>query len=328
MSWAGPDARATDAVTVGCVNFSPVWGDKVATVDKLEATIVEAGAQGIDILVFPERAIDLDAPCDDCRSLQRACPAHLALAETVPGPTTERVARLASEHGMYVVFGLSERESPESTVLYNSAAVVAPHGVLGTYRKLFLGSLPWSTEGLVFSPGTELPVWATPWGPMGVLICFDFWLHPELVRILALKGAGLIINSSATHEGPAKDEFFAEITKVRAAENLVYVASANFVAGPGRADSYGATELDAQMEASFCGGSMIAGPAFPRFSQVYTQAGKTEELVAATLSMRRLDRWQQVYPWRKWHIGHQQTTSKLIAAEMVELADRGTAGAS
>jgi predicted amidohydrolase len=75
-------------VTVGCVNFSPVWGDKKRTLAKIEANVVEAAAQGIDLLVFPEGALTGSSGCDDCRAEQGPCETHLELAEPVPGPAT------------------------------------------------------------------------------------------------------------------------------------------------------------------------------------------------------------------------------------------------
>ena len=64
---------------------------------------------------------------------------------------------------------------------------------------------------------------------------------------------------------------------------------------------------------------MIAGPAFPRFSQVYVEAGDDEELVTATLSFEKLHRWQSIFPWRDWRATHQSGTSQLIASEFQKL---------
>lgn len=295
-----------DLVTVGCANFAPVWGDKAATLEKMEATIREAAAQGIELLLFPEKVLDYGPADQD----------WAALAETVPGPATEQVASLCRELDIHVVFGLGERDADDPTVLYNSAAYVSPEGVQGTYRKLFLGQPPWVSEGLTYSPGDALPVWDTPWGPIGILICFDFWLHPELSRILALKGARIILNATASFAGPGKREFFVGITEVRGAENVCYTASANLVGGPGRRDSYGATDLDGARESVFGGNSTIAGPAFPRFNSIYATAGDTEELISATLSMTRLERWSKVYPWRDWHSTIQRDAQAVVADEL------------
>lgn len=305
------DTPTRDLITVGCANFTPIWGDKQATLAKMEAVIREASLQGIEFLVFPEKCLDY-GPADQDWAV---------LAEVVPGPSTERIAELCKELDLHVVFGLGERDQNDPEVLYNSAAYVSPEGVQGTYRKMFLGQPPWTLEGLTYSPGNEVPVWDTPWGPIGILICFDFWLHPELSRIMALKGARLIVNSTASFAGPGKRDFFVGISVIRGAENVCYTASANLVGGPGRRDSYGASDLDRARESFFGGNSTIAGPAFPRFNSEYVTAGEGEELISATLSMKKLARWDRVYPWRDWHGSElQQEAQRVIAAEFDKLA--------
>ena len=307
-------------VTVGAVNFTPVLGDKEATLAKIEANVREAAAQGVDIVVFPEEALIGCGACDICRTGAPHCDYHHDLAETVPGPSTERIAALTKEHDMYVVFGLAERDPDDPEVLYNAAAMIGPEGVQGTYRKLHLGSLPWVTEGVTFRPGNRLPVFETRFGPVGVLICYDFWFNPELSRLLALKGARLILNSCATFKGPGKRDYMVSTTTTRAIENVCYVASANHVGGPDSQGSYAGDRLDEGRTAEFLGHSLIAGPAFPRFNHVYAEAGDTEELVSATLSFEKLHRWETIFPWRDWRATHQSGTSELIAEEFKKLA--------
>jgi predicted amidohydrolase len=304
-------------VTVGCSNFAR--GDtKEESLARIEADIREAAAQGINILVFPEGALTGTIDCS-CRFEGGACPAHREIAETVPGPSSERIAALAREFDLYVVFGLAERDRVDTDVLYNAAAVIGPEGILGTYRKVHLGTLPWVTEGITYRPGSSLPLFATRYGPIGVLICYDFWFNPELSRILTLKGARLLLNSAGTFAGPGKRDYAVHTTAVRAQENLVYAASANLVGGPERAD-YSSSHLDRQRADDYLGHSVIAGPAFPRFSQVYVEAGDSAELVSATLSFEKLHRWESVFPMRQWRAGRQLAASRLIADEFAALA--------
>jgi len=307
-------------VSVAAVNFTPVIGDKRATLAKLEADIVEAAAQGANIVAFPEEALSGAGSCAGCRETAGPCEAHLEFAETVPGPTTRRIAELARELDVYVIFGLPERDRDEPRVLYNAAAIVAPEGIRGTYRKLHLGSLPWVSEGITFRPGNALPIWETRYGPIGVLICYDFWLNPELSRLLALKGARLIVNCCASFAGPGKRDYVVQTTATRALENLVYAISANQVGGAERVSSYaGSSLVESAREPHYAGHSTIAGPAFPRFSHVYAEAGDTEEIVSATLSFEKLHRWDAIYPWREWRRTHQKATSDLIAREFQRL---------
>jgi len=308
-------------VTVGCVNFNPVWGDKKATLAKMEANIAEAAAQGMDLVTFPEEALTGASSCQACRAERQACDEHRSMAETVPGPASEQVAALAKQLDIYVVFGLPERDRQRAEILYNAVAVVGPEGILGTYRKIHLGAEPWLTEGIVFTPGDRLPVFPTRFGPIGVQICYDFWFNPELTRILTLKGARLIVNCCGTYAGPEKRDYLVHTTAVRAQENLVYAASANLVGGPDRED-YSADRLDDFMPAYYAGHSVIAGPAFPRFNHIYAEAGAKEELISATLSFDKLHRWQSVFPMRDWRAGRQAHASRLIANEFTLLADQ------
>lgn len=307
-------------VTVGAVNFAGVPGDKAATLAKIEANVREAASQGVGIVSFPEEALVGLAPCDHCRTGAPDCEYHAAIAETVPGPSSERIAELARELDIYVLFGLVERDSEDPKVLYNAVAVVGPEGILGTYRKVHLGSLPWVSEGVSFTPGNALPVFETRYGPIGVLICYDFWFNPELARILALKGARILFNCAGTFSGPGKREYALHTTAVRAQENLCYAVTSNYVGGQGGTGSYSAENLDGGRAAHFLGYSNIAGPAFPRFSQTYAAAGEEEELVTATLSFEKLHRWQGIFDWRHWRATHQAEASDLIAAEFAKLS--------
>lgn len=308
--------------TIGVVNFTSIRGDVPATLEKIEANIREAGAQGIDILVFPEEALVGLGGCDVCRQGAEHCDYHHGIAETVPGPSTERIAALCAEHDLYVSVGMAERDADDPEVLYNAVAFIGPDGIQGTYRKVHLGSLPWVTEGVTFTPGDALPVFETRFGPVGVQICYDFWFNPELTRILALKGARIILNSCGTFAGPGKRDYMIQTTCTRAQENLCYVASSNHVGGEKGGSSYAAGAVDGGRANDMLGHSTIAGPAFPRFSQVLAEAGGDgEEIVSATVSFEKLHRWEPIFPWRDWRATHQQPVSRLIADEFAKLAD-------
>jgi predicted amidohydrolase len=306
-------------VTVACVNFMPVAGDKAATLGKIEVAVREAASQGAQIVVFPEEALSGASACDPCRLEGGPCAEHRAFAETVPGPSTERLAALCAELDVHVQVGLPERDPDDPGVLYNAVAFIRPDGIAGTYRKLHLGHEPWVTEGITFTPGDRLPVWETRYGPVGSIICFDFWFNPELTRLLALKGARLVLNSCATYAGPGKRDYLVHTTAVRGQENLCYTASANQVGTPEAMAAQDGIELDRPLPPAFLGHSTIAGPAFPRFHHVYAEAGDGEEIVMATLSFTRLHRWESVFPWRDWRAGRLAGTSALIAREFAAL---------
>ncbi len=316
-----------DVVTLATVNFTPVHGDAKATLDKMVANVLEAAAQGADLVVFPELALLGAGGCDECGAIEGPCERHRRLAETVPGPSSRVLADLASEHGLYVVYGLHELDADDPTKLYNAAAVIGPEGVLGSYRKVHLGEPPWVTEGLTFTPGTELPLFETRFGPIGVQICYDFWFNPELTRLLALKGARLIVCPVGSFAAPGRDESMRTSALSRAQENLVHVVVSNSVGGPGTREAgySGAALTESLRPDHYAGHSMIAGPAFPRFGRLVAEAGTLEEIVVATINLQQQDRFQKVFDYRHWRQGRLASASRLIADEFADLA-RGAAG--
>jgi predicted amidohydrolase len=147
-------------------------------VDAMVNAMAELADAGVQLAVFPELATTgyMFTDSDECR----------AVAEEVPdGPTTTRLMAACARYDMHIVFGIAEIDDGR---LYNSSALLGPGGFLGRYRKLHL----WNRENVVFSPGDlGLPVFKTPLGTVGILICYDIWF-PEAARTLALAGAELL----------------------------------------------------------------------------------------------------------------------------------------
>lgn len=259
-------------VTLGCVNYQSIWNDKAASLDKVKSQIGEAAVQGINILVFPELSLSGYESNEDNTM-------HREFAETIPGPVTEEIAQLTRKLDIYVILGMPERDPDDVDTCYISCPLLGPEGFIGNYRKLHLGTPPLFRESLCFAGGDSVPVFETRYGPVGIQICADFWVYPELSRILMLKGARIIVNSTASMNMPGRPFYITSMTAARATENLVYAASANLV---GRENTL-----------SYYGYSTIAGPAFPRFSSIYAQAEDKEEIIGATLSFARLHRFRE-----------------------------------
>ena len=237
----------------------------------------------------------------------------------MPGPSTERVAELAKELDLYVAFGMVERDADDPSILYNASAFIGPEGIQGTYRKIHLGALPWVTEGITFKPGKSIPIFKTRFGPVGVIICYDFWFNPEPTRIMALKGARIILNTCASFDGPHKRDNMVAVTCTRAQENCVYTVSANQVAGGPQAESYAAGAVEEKRSGNFAGNSVIAGPDFPSFARPYAIADRHEQLISSTVSFEKLHRWESIFPWRDWRANRLSETSQLIADEFEKL---------
>jgi predicted amidohydrolase len=287
-------------ITVGCANFEAVPRDKHATLEKMDAVIAEAAGKGCDLVIFPELALNTWGSCPDCADAHQPCQWHRGQAERADGPACRAIADMAVAHGLHVIYGFEETDGDS---IFNAANVVAPGGLVGTYRKLFLG-IPLETDR--FTSGGAVPVFHTDLGPIGIAICYDFYQGPELSRILARKGARLLVNPTGRGALPRAREHLEQVTLVRAHENLIAAASANRVGA-----SHGP---------EWAGGSVIAATTFPGFPVTLARAGTGEELVMAELDFTAIAAWYDVLPWREWAAGPQNGISRLIADELSGLA--------
>jgi len=163
-------------VRVACAQYAIRDGDPDANLESALRFIRRAASEDADLVVLPELANSGGG----FRSREHA----LKLAEPLPdGPTVQSWKEAATEHGGHIVGGILEREGDR---LYNSAVVIGAD-YFGRYRKTHL----WDSEKLLYEPGRELPVFDTPLGKIGVLICYDAWF-PEAARALAMKGAEIL----------------------------------------------------------------------------------------------------------------------------------------
>jgi predicted amidohydrolase len=274
-----------ETVSLACINFHPEWGDKVTNLAKMKTFVADAARQGNNIIVFPELALSGYECSEDAGAEKKSCRMHTELAEAIPGSSTEEMSRLAKKLDVYIIFGMPEQDKKNPATHYISSVVIAPEGILGAYRKLHLAPWPRFTESLCFSPGDEIPVWKTRYGNIGVLICYDFYFFPELARIMALKEATLLVNTTASAAGPGKPYYIVQQTGCRATENLVYAASANLV-GKERTKTY-------------YGHSVIAGPHDPKPAFIFAEGGETEGIVSATLSFTKLQSYTEKLDWKK-----------------------------
>jgi predicted amidohydrolase len=167
--------------------------DKARNLRRFVDLIEEAAGQGADVLVLPEAGLQGYAdfalpPGSPERAAQKQY--YFREAETIPGPTTERITELARRHGMLIQLGMAER-SLHGNAIYNSTALIGPEGVIGVYRKIHN-----QFEFPYFSPGEEMPVFPTPVGALSSIICYDL-CFPELLRTYAVKGADVCLMSTA-----------------------------------------------------------------------------------------------------------------------------------
>ncbi|HEU4673355.1 MAG TPA: nitrilase-related carbon-nitrogen hydrolase, partial [Candidatus Limnocylindrales bacterium] len=243
--------------------------DPAANLERAVALVREAVANGAELVVLPELFTRPYFP----QHAQR--PEYLAWAEPIPGPTTDALGALAGELGVAVVGSVYERAM--AGLNYNTAIVFGPDGVLvGRTRKAHIPDDPGYAEKYYFAPGDSgYPVHGVrlgvgegreAWVALGLATCWDQWF-PEVARILALKGAELIVYPTAIGsepEYPTVDthEAWRTVMRGHAVANAAFVMAVNRVGREG--------------EMTFYGGSFVADPMGVVIAEAGTDVGLLE----------------------------------------------------
>jgi N-carbamoylputrescine amidase len=216
------------------------------------------------------------------------------LAETIPGPTTQELGKVARELAVVIVGSLFERRAPG--VHHNTAVVLDADGSLkGQYRKMHIPDDPGFHEKFYFTPGDQgfAPV-ATSVGTLGVLVCWDQW-YPEAARLMAMHGADILLYPTAIGWDPRDDE----PEKNRQREAWVTIQRAHAIANglPLVACNRVGLEPDPSGRSSgiqFWGSSFIAGPQGEFLAQA--SIDKPEVLVAE-ISHQRTEDVRRIWPF-------------------------------
>ena len=203
-----------DKIKLALVQISSKREDKEANLQKIEKLTNKAKEEGADVAVFPEL----------CMSGYVVRDQFYEMAETIPGPTVERIEALAKKTGVHVIFGMPELSQKSKATMFNTALLISPKGYIGKYRKMYLPTHSVFEEKRYFRPGYEAAAFQTEVGNIGLCICYDIFF-PEVIRLTRLKGAQLIVCISAS---PAvRRSYFETLTRARAIENTVYLAYVN-----------------------------------------------------------------------------------------------------
>ena len=210
---------------VAVVQAAPVAFDRERTIDKVHRLAGEASQQGAQLVVFPEafvsaypRGLDFGAVVgsrtDEGREDFRR---YWESSVDVPGPAVDRLARAARSHAVYLVVGVVERDGG---TLYCTVLFFAPDGAfLGKHRKI----MPTASERLVwgFGDGSTFPVYDTPLGKLGAVICWENYL--PLMRA-AMYAKGIEIYCAPTAD--SRDSWAASMRHI-AVEGRCFVLSCN-----------------------------------------------------------------------------------------------------
>ncbi|UCG01022.1 MAG: carbon-nitrogen hydrolase family protein [Candidatus Heimdallarchaeota archaeon] len=165
------------------------------------------------IVVFPELAVTGYLMHDDVFNL----------AEEIPtGPLSQKIAKIAKTSNCYLIVGIPEKSVPG--VLYNTAAFFGPEGFLGKGRKIFIPNHSVFNERRYFRSATTIDVVESPFGKIGLQICYDLF-SPEITRAHALLGAHTSICISASPG--VRRQYFESFLPTRAMENTINVVYVN-----------------------------------------------------------------------------------------------------
>lgn len=217
---------------------------------------------------------------------------NFALAESIPGPSTDAFCKLAKKHRVVIIASLFEKRAPG--LYHNTAAIIDADGsLLGTYRKMHIPDDPLFYEKFYFTPGDlGFRSWQTRHGKIGVLICWDQW-YPEAARLTALQGADILFYPTAIGWHPSEKAAHGAhqhgawelIQRSHAVANGCYVAAVNRI---GHEAPVGGDGLE------FWGQSFVAGTS----GEIIAKASADqEEILLAQVDLARLDVTRTHWPF-------------------------------
>ncbi len=211
------------------VQARPELGDVPANVKHVVHTLHEEDA---NLVVFPELFLSGYAVRDRVRDL----------ALDAEGPEVGRIVDACRGTDTWCIAGFPRRGEARGVVM-NSALLAGPDGVAGVYDKPYLPTFSVFEEDVHFGEGQGAPVFETPWGRVGLSICYDLFF-PEVTKAQALRGADVLVNISASPT--TSRTYFQSVLPARAIETTCFVLYTNNV---GTLDNV-----------TFWGGASVHGP--------------------------------------------------------------------
>ena len=271
-----------------------VTEDIDANVERAIARIREAAKRGAQIVCLQEL---FNSPYF-CKSQKHE---RFDIAEPVPGPTVEKMQRVAKELSLVIIVPLFERQA--AGVYRNSAAVINADGsMLGVYHKMHIPDDPLFNEKFYFTPGDStraagddndsgFRVWKTRYATIGVLICWDQW-YPEAARITSLLGAEIIFYPTAIgwHPSEKAEHGEAQVDAWRTTQRAHAIANGVFVASPNRVgheDEPGTNGIE------FFGHSFVSDP----FGRIIAEAGTGPALLVAECDRSLIETTRRNWPF-------------------------------
>jgi N-carbamoylputrescine amidase len=253
---------------------------------KAVALVEDAAHRGAQVVCLPE----LFRSQYFC---QREDAALFDLAESVPGPTTDTLGKVARARGVVIVAPVFERRA--AGIYHNSAAVIDATGeIVGLYRKMHIPDDPAYYEKFYFTPGDlGFRAFDTQVGRIATLICWDQW-YPEGARLAALQGPSVLFYPTAIGWHPAEKEQFgtAQRDAWRTVQRGHAIANGVYVAAINRVGFERTSPVSAGLE--FWGSSFICDP----LGVVLTEASPDkEEILLAEIDLARIEDVRRNWPF-------------------------------
>ena len=269
----------TDTVTVGLVQMSCDQSPQ-ANLKKAISRIGEAAKRGAQIICLQELfRSQYFCQVEDIELFK--------LAETIPGPSTEALSKVARKHRVVIVASLFEKRT--AGIYHNTAVMIDADGkVAGKYRKMHIPDDPLYYEKFYFTPGDlGFQTHKTAYGNIGTLVCWDQWF-PEAARLTALSGAQFLFYPTAIGWLPEEEEEMNQaqhaawetIQRAHAIANGVFVVVVNRVGREGKL--------------TFWGQSFVVDP----FGRIIAKASAdVEETLVVKCDLKLIEQTRQNWPF-------------------------------
>jgi N-carbamoylputrescine amidase len=217
---------------------------------------------------------------------------YFQFAESIPGPSTEQLSRVAKELEIVIVAPLFEKRA--AGLYHNTAAIIDADGrYLGKYRKMHIPDDPLFYEKFYFTPGDlGFKSWETKYAKIGVLVCWDQW-YPEGARLTAMSGAQILFYPTAIGWHPSEKKEFGvrQHSSWETIQRSHAIANGCYVAAPNR---IGHEAPDGGPGIEFWGQSFVADPS----GQIIAKASfDQEEVLIAEVDLDALDLQRTHWPF-------------------------------
>ncbi|AKO51291.1 hypothetical protein ABA45_01675 [Marinobacter psychrophilus] len=205
---------------IACVQLGPYAGSLEVQLDAIETLGMQAVERhSPDLLIFPELISTPYFPLEKDNK-------WFALAESIPGPTTECLSKLAVQGACEVVGTLFHKD--DEKYLNTAVLMGTDGGVKGQYSKTHIPNINHGKtrgfERFYFSAGNNFAIWDIKGVRVGILICYDR-SFPEAWRALTLNGASVVIVPASS--SGFRSAMFVQELQIRAIENGVWVVAVN-----------------------------------------------------------------------------------------------------